>query len=315
MNIKKINITNIVKEEKKDFLIFEKRKIIDKNKISSGNKLKSPIFYISKFHKRKCSHSNSKTKKNYIKNLVFQDYLKIKDFMDNKLKNPKQVEKNKLKLKNISDNINNLNENNKIETDVLLKRNIDKDCNYNFTNVISKDEKNKLIGMPNNIQIQEFKNKINNTFLKKKTSNRNFRLFDKDVVIKKIMSNFLKFVKIIIEYFLIENKLELIYEIRKNVFEEIFCNLEKCKEFLFGKKIIDFLICKKRNFVNKKINIKNDKMKYKTLSFIDTRIIDVYKFMFLNSGFLINYIYPKIKKDHDQSYYIHFMQFINKIIE
>ena len=46
------------------------------------------IFYISKKHKRKCSHSNSKTKKDAIKNIIYEDYLLIKNFLNEKKVKP-----------------------------------------------------------------------------------------------------------------------------------------------------------------------------------------------------------------------------------
>jgi len=161
--------------------------------------------------------------------------------------------------------------------------------------------------------LSEIKRDENNLFLKKKTTNRNFRLFDKDVVIKKIMSNFLKFLKLILEIFSLDNKLSSIYELKKRNFEENFANELKCKTFLNSKKIRDFLLLKKSQ--KKKRSLKNNIIGGEHEAFLDAKLIDVYQNVFLNSSFLTKYIFPKIKQDLDQSYYVHFNKFLLKILE
>lgn len=260
------------------------------NNFYLGRKLISPIFYVSKFHKRKCSHSSSKTKKNLIKKLVQEDYFRFKRNLENKKNlnnlNQKQNQKQNIKTNKIS----------KIKNKPEL--NLNDEINPLCLSEISKDD-NKL-------------------FLKKKTTNRNFRLFDKDVVIKKIMSNFLKFLKLILESFTIDNKSSSIYEIKRKTFQENFSNELKCKTLLNNKKMKDFLLiknkksCNKKRSLNRKNNINKD---CDCAAFLEAKLIDVYKNVFLSSSFLLKYTFPKIKKDHDQSYYLHFNKFLLKILE
>ncbi len=137
VNIKKITINNNLNEEKKDIKISEKIKYISKtNNKKSVKKLKSPIFYISKFHKRKCSHSNSKTKKNFIKKLVFQDYLKVKPYLN----------KNSFKA-NDEKNLNSL-----FNIDSFDSSNITNEKN-NFSYIIKIKEKNLIFKYCNNAKI------------------------------------------------------------------------------------------------------------------------------------------------------------------
>ena len=275
----------------------------------------SPVFYISKFHKRKCSHSSSKTKKNLIKKLVYEDYLKIIAFKDSgKPKTKNSTNKNNNFINNTEKiNVNNVDVNNcnKDSFNNTVKRfylkNFDT-TGYDFNNedTIQNNKNNNILNGTYSIPVAD--SNINNLFLKKKTTNRNFRLFDKDVVIKKVMSNFMKFIKLVLENFLIEKGLKNKFELRQKIFEEIFANVEKCKEFLNKKIILDFLI--KKNDIKTKI-WKNKKSEI--TNFFDLKIIDIYKINFLDSNFMQNYVFPKIKKDHDQSYYLHFVQFLHKI--
>jgi len=326
-----INIKKITLEDNNNKNINIQKEIFfnNKNNLNKKNQRNSPIFYISKFHKRICSHSNSKTKKNHIKKMVFKDFLTIK----------KAIEKNS--IKSLEENIlitdkKYIGKNNFEE---LIKVNNQSTNNYNKT---KKEISNYKLTFENSKKIYNSKSKFflkndipkksinktttsnfvnsedcfdENIFLKKKTTNRNFRLFDKDVVIKKIMSNFMKFLKLIIEIYLQENHGNFHYEIKKKLFEEIFSNVQKCKEFLYNKKISNFIITKKTNST-KKFHFSSNVLGHNINEiFLKLNLIELYKTHFLNSDFLVNYIFPKIKKDHDKSYYKHFTQYLKKLHE
>ena len=121
------------------------------------------------------------------------------------------------------------------------------------------------------------------------------------------MSNFLKFLKLILENFINRNNLRFIYEIKKTNFEIKFSNIKKCKDFFEKYKIRDYL---KLLGKEKKINshlINNFK------TFLDLKIIDIYSNFFLSSDFLISYLFPKLMMNHDNSYYLIFCQYLQKI--
>lgn len=276
---------------------------IIKNDVIRAKKLNSPIFYVSKFHKRKCSHSTSKTKKNLIKKLIQEDYFLLKNKIKNNSKSNLSFQKDKVKFKNNS-KIKIIREQNKV-LDNMKTREKEEIISLNNLNL------NEGGTIPS---LSEISKEDENLFLKKKTTNRNFRLFDKDVVIKKLMSNFLKFLKLILEKFINDNKLESIYEIKKKNFEENFSNEQKCKTFLISKKIKDFLL-KKKCSNSQKNNIYNNKMiSFDYDALLETKLIDIYQNAFLSSSFLVKYIFPKIKKDHDHSYFMHFNKFLLKIL-
>jgi hypothetical protein len=138
----------------------------------------------------------------------------------------------------------------------------------------------------------------------KKSKNRNFRLFDKDVIIKKIMSNFCKFLKIIFEFFL--SKLLCVKNFKIKEFDsEKFYAIEHCIEFL-----------KKNNFsdivqIKDKIP-KSDRIKYNFIFSSNLHII--FSELFINSDFFFNYIIEKIKSKYDNEYFISFMNYTKKII-
>lgn len=293
INIKKITFTE--SNHKTKSLSFESNDNNSKknNKSILEKKLISPVFYVSKFHKRKCSHSSSKTQKNLIKKLVKEDYLIFKksyskilkiEFDNNSISEKIRKTKNKGKKDKKIDNLIHI-------------------CPYNISDFSNSN--NSI-----NICMKE-----NNLFLKKKTTNRNFRLFDKDVVIKKIMTNFLKFLKLILENLLVATNLSSFYELKKKNFEENFANELKCQMYLKNKRIRDFVTIKRFNSFKKSQNNNNKKLENEYELLFNSKIIEIYQDVFLNSNFLQKYTFPKIKKDHDLSYYIHFKKFLIKIIE
>jgi len=297
INVKKITLKESENLNKPYYSID---KVLTDINLDLESKLITPIFYVSKFHKRKCSHSSSKTKKNLIKKLIQKDYFTFKTSIESI---SISLQKENGKMQKIKTKTNSHAKQLKEENSKIKNLNIEDDIAFlNTFNAIKST---------NLLCLSETGKDDNNLFLKKKTTNRNFRLFDKDVVIKKIMSNFLKFVKLIIESFLIDNKFNSLYELKKKSFEENFANEQKCKSFLFNKKIKDFLLIKKFN--NKKSLTHKNECNYK--AFDQTYLIDVYQNVFLCSSFLIKYIFPKIKKDHDLSYYSHFNKFLLKILE
>jgi hypothetical protein len=138
----------------------------------------------------------------------------------------------------------------------------------------------------------------------KKITNRSFRLFDKDVIIKKIMSNFLKFVKIIFEIFL--SKVFDIKNLKIKDFEPgVFYTFEQCKEYLVKNKFSDFVE------VSDKIS-KCNRKKYRFL--LGSNLLVIFSEFFVNSTYFFDYLIDKIKSKYDDLYFVCFMNYTKKIL-
>lgn len=139
----------------------------------------------------------------------------------------------------------------------------------------------------------------------KKSTNRNFRLFDKDVIIKKIMSNFFKFLKILFELFM--SKMLDIKNLKIKEFDYAdFYTVEQCKEYLNKHNIFDFFQ------LNKKITLNFDRKKFKSL--LDSNLFQIFGEIFINSFYFFDYLVVKIKSKYDEDYLKCFMNIIEKII-
>ncbi len=185
--------------------------------------------------------------------------------------------------KNIKLNKNKINQNN------LTKNNF----NLNFINI--NLEKNE-------IKEKKYKEKEKDElFINKITSNRNFRLFHKDVVIKKIMRNFMKFLKSIITHFFKDINKSVTFDFNILQYEGNFTNFNKSRLFLNNNYLRDLISFSQRKLLDKKIQ--------------ELKLIDFYKDFFLNSKYLLDFIYPKIIKDHEILYHSHFVEYLNKICD
>ena len=110
----------------------------------------------------------------------------------------------------------------------------------------------------------------------------------------------MKFLKLIITHYTNEsNKASIIIDINKTEFEANFSNLNKCRNFLYTNYISNFLSGNQQNELPKQ--------------FRDNKLIDFYKDFFLNSKYLLEFIYPKIIKDHENLYHMHFVEYLHKI--
>lgn len=298
----------------------------EKFKTSIKNSIENniPIFYISKNHKRKCSHSDSKTKKNKIKKIIFEDYLNIMSCREPSYTISSRIGNNHnnnitiRNSKNMSTRISNAEKNILNFKEPQYVQNIDSINNININPNLKLSKCNNKSFEKTSIQSDhEFNDSEedtnrNNFYLKKKTTNRKFRLFDKDVVIKKIMSNFLKYIKLIIENYIENHDLHTQYDIDKKKFEEKFSNISKCKAFLIKYNIKDFLILKQKKTIKKDKKLLRNQIP-DFVTFLEMKLSDIYILHFKNSNYMKNYILPKIRQNHDKSYYLHFIQYMNKI--
>jgi hypothetical protein len=162
---------------------------------------------------------------------------------------------------------------------------------------------NKLLSTKNSDnKIISDQNLIN----KKKITNRKFRLFDKDVIIKKIMSNFLKFIKLIFDYAI--SKFELpnnFYKLEKN---KNFYSIKQCKDYLNSTSM--FKLVTKENKQNKKIQ---ELEELNTL--LNLKFYTIFEQNFVNSNYFFNYLSERIKMHHkNDEYYENVIKYIGKII-
>jgi len=223
------------------------------------------FFFIYKHHTNGCRHKNRKIQRNKIKNFIEKDFMLI---FDKKVFNKHRFSEY---LKVNENTLNNL--------DFTNYSNI---SNFSFGS-INKNENCKI----------------------KKTTNRNFRLFDKDVLIKKIMSNFLKFVKIVLEIFI--SKVLNIRNIKIKDFDPCsFYSFEQCKEFLEKTKFSDYFDVKSYKISKCLIN------KYRFL--LRSNMFQIFSEFFLNSTYLFEYLIEKIKSKYDNFYFLCFLNYAKKII-
>jgi hypothetical protein len=165
-----------------------------------------------------------------------------------------------------------------------LERNRVKNClEEDFENFIQDTSKTTNL---NNLKYE--KNNLNNI----KSKNRSFRLFDKDVIIKKIMTNFLKFLR---------KMLELRYKSEVKEIQKLkFYSLEQCKKFL------------RLNTVSQVYTIINCKTEHEYL--YSKQLIKVFEENFINSKYFVEYLIEKIKLKFDEEYTCCFLQYIKRII-
>jgi hypothetical protein len=255
-------------QNKADTLYKKIRKFnkkIESTKKISGKTQPEKFFFIFKKHTIGCKHKNRKIQRNKIKNLIEKDFLLIFD---------KKVF-NKYRFSEFLQ----INENTLNNLDITNYSNI---SNFSFDS-INKNEHYKI----------------------KKTTNRNFRLFDKDVMIKKIMSNFLKFLKIVLEIFI--SKVLNIRNIKIKDFDPvIFYTFDQCKEFLEKKNFSDYFDIASYKISKCQIN------KYRFL--LRSNMFLIFSEFFLNSTYFFEYLIDKIKSKYDNFYFSCFMNYAKKII-
>lgn len=144
--------------------------------------------------------------------------------------------------------------------------------------------------------------------IRKNQNNRNFRLFDTDVIIKKIASNFLKFLKLIYDGIKSikssSNENEKIKDSLKFNFSEYkkICSIEQFKEFL------------KLNFDNL---ISNSNNQFKCILLNELQGISLHQIFscfFIVSQYFQDYLINKIKSRYDSDYLLIFLEFIKKLL-
>lgn len=145
--------------------------------------------------------------------------------------------------------------------------------------------------------------------IRKNQNNRNFRLFDKDVIIKKIASNFLKFLKLIYDGIksvkTSSNDNEKVMDSLKFNFSEYkkICSIEQFKEFL------------KLNFDNLINNSNKNEFKCILLNELQgISLHQIFSCFFIVSQYFQDYLINKIKSRYDSDYLLIFLEFIKKLL-
>jgi hypothetical protein len=169
--------------------------------------------------------------------------------------------------------------------------------------------KRKSINYINKLEkeIKKCELQIQPSTIRKNQKNRKFRLFDKDVIIKKIVSNFIKFLKLMYDgkkFDSSSNEIKKINDSFKFNFSEYkkICSIEQIKEFL------------KFNFDNIVINNNkaNSSMLLNDLQNISLQ--QIFSCFFLTSKYFQEYLINKIKSSYDSDYLLIFLEFIKKIL-
>jgi hypothetical protein len=158
---------------------------------------------------------------------------------------------------------------------------------------------------------QKYFNKENSLVIKEdlilNSKNRKFRLFDKDVVIKKIMSNFVKFLRLFLKMiFKKQYKRDLNIEI--GLKNKSFINTNQTQTFL--KLNLRELI--KDNKIDKKMENETDP-NLKMLTQITLK--EFFTKYFINSNYFHSYLINKTLKSYDEKYMVSFLKHINEIIK
>lgn len=133
--------------------------------------------------------------------------------------------------------------------------------------------------------------------------NRKFRLFDKDVIIKKIMSNFIKFIKLLVDNLLNNDQKEESKIVFNRISKSKFCTIEQCKIFL-KQSIQDLTQSDNNKFANVSILKRATNLKLQTL----------FSTLFINSKYFNEYLINRIKSAYDKGYLTCFISYINKIV-
>jgi hypothetical protein len=175
-------------------------------------------------------------------------------------------------------------------------------CGHIRTPRIQRNKIKNLVEQDLKIMLQKEKKK--RRFVKLELSYKNIskkinkRLYDEDVIIKKIMSNFLKFVRLLLISITKGNKNK-----NFNFNNKQFFNVLHSKEFL-NENILKSLINNHNKFGSNDIS-SNKILKYK--------LIKIFGY-FIESNFFHNYLIEKLQKNYDESYLSSFIGYIKKII-